>query len=122
MVPTERSGNSLWCKKSNDSLWIEDAKLKKIRYGFYKGSLYMIIITFEGEENFKSLMKTFKEQYGPRPFELSSGDFGWTGRLVDVSVIRPTATKDGTVGFTYTPIQKLDAVDAAAARAGAKGL
>jgi hypothetical protein len=104
-----------------DELEVGEARLLSISYTCYKGLLAGVELRTTGATNVNSLYATLVDAYGePTNKAEDVTFFGWKGKSVYLSYIRPAATDEAVVLFTSLKVQDMRRKDEAKAAASEK--
>lgn len=74
-----------WYLRKDDKMFLGDAQLSEITYGYVAGRLLIVTIFTSGAENRKALTSVLLSQFG-KPDEHSYGDYTWGSDMIDETV------------------------------------
>jgi len=88
MEYVESSGDADFYIKTGDKMYIGEASLNSIGYGFYKGNFYSVIVNFSSKINFDRIKSTLYQIYGNalQPNEYIK-EYYWMGKSVNVQLM-----------------------------------
>ncbi|NLI81122.1 MAG: hypothetical protein GX443_05460 [Deltaproteobacteria bacterium] len=100
-------GDLKFYERENDPMLLENVRLDRIVYGFYKDQFFTAMVYYASLADFLNLKDILSRNHGEpfRPEETPNRYF-WSGEQIDILLIFNENTLSGRVSYFFKPLQK----------------